>query len=170
MNHLLTIVLSLFFFSNSAQAYFKKGSLLLISVSGNDEPLAIERIKVGDMVLSFDDVYSEIVTKRVERILRVRTYSLVEIEFENGQIIETTKDHLFYVADKWVEAGTLYEGDVVSTNKDSLKISSVSVSRLDEPTIAYDIQVESNHNYFVIGTSICTENERGVLVRDSISR
>lgn len=71
-----------------------------------------------------------------------------------GELIETTPEHPFFVVgSEWVNAGELQTGDtVVSFDGDKGILANgtvISVERIEEPQIMYNLTVEEAHTFFV---------------------
>lgn len=104
----------------------------------------IEDINVGDMVLSHDGEYHEVVkTFEFEKT----TYTFT---FEDGKTIECSFDHKFLVADgddtKWVCAKDLSVNDEILTN-DSKLLKIVQKVESSSPKKVHDICVDETHSY-----------------------
>lgn len=122
---------------------------------------AIETIEIGDKVLATDPETGETSYKEV---LKTYTYvkdTLVYIE-ANGEIIETTKEHPFWVEGQgWTKAKFLNEGDSLrNSDGDSVIIDKVEVVPLPENqyTIVYNLEVADFHTYYVSGDMILVHN------------
>lgn len=72
----------------------------------------IEEIKVGDIVISHDNTHNEVTcTQEYEA-----NEEVVELEFENGSIVQCTLDHKILTKNRgWVEARHLTENDDIVT-------------------------------------------------------
>jgi hypothetical protein len=126
------------------KACFVEGTLILLA-SETLECKAIEDLKVGDKILSFDEESNTLVSKTVEELFRLQADSIVEIQFDNGQLVEVTEDHLFHVDGEWKTAADLQEGNLVSGSLGFLRVKSLLLLLLEEPIQVYDIRVESTH-------------------------
>ncbi len=136
------------------QACFTKGTYVLLSQE-QPECKEIQDIQVGESVLSYDEVSDSFVSKKVEEVFRILTNSLIEIRLDNGQLIEATDDHPFFVGGEWVSAWALKKGDLVKGTTGSLRIESLLRRTFEEPIEVYDIRVDTTHNYFVVGNGQC---------------
>jgi intein/homing endonuclease len=66
-----------------------------------------------------------------------------------GNIIRTTAEHPFYVADKgWTPAGELAAGDKLAT-LDGQYVPVTSVRATEEFTQVYNFRIADHHTYFV---------------------
>jgi len=124
--------------------------------------VAIERVCIGDLVLSRDERTGETSLKRVMRTMVHRTEELVHVRIADD-IITATVDHPFRVAGRgWVAAGELAAGDTLYL-ADGGRASIVSIVReqLASPVDVYNLEVEDFHTYFVASTGIWVHNECG---------
>lgn len=128
---------------------------------------AIETIEVGDKVLATDPETGETAYKEV---LKTYTYvkdTLVYIE-ANGEIIETTKEHPFWVEGQgWTKAKFLNDGDLLRDADDnSILIDNVEIVPLPENqyTIVYNLEVAEFHTYYVSDDMILVHNRCSVQV------
>jgi len=125
---------------------------------------AIETIEVGDKVLATDPETGETAYKEV---LKTYTYvkdTLVYIE-ANGEIIETTKEHPFWVEGQgWTKAKFLNDGDLLRDAKgDSIVIDKIEIASLPENqyTIVYNFEVADYHTYYVSDDLVLVHNDCG---------
>jgi hypothetical protein len=78
---------------------FKAGTLISMA---NGSKKAIETVKAGDLVKSFDEVTGEFKDGRVVRTFQRTANSVLEIHLSNGEVIEVTGEHPFYSGNEWV--------------------------------------------------------------------
>ena len=108
--------------------------------------IAIEYIKVGDVVKSFDVGTSSVVNSKVtETFVHSDRYYMIL----NGTI-KTTSVHPFYSDGKWIEAGDLSIGDKI-LHVDGLEHTIETIELSDEPVTVYNFEVDGTHNYFAEG-------------------
>ena len=108
--------------------------------------IAIEYIKVGDVVKSFDVGTSSVVNSKVtETFVHSDRYYMIL----NGTI-KTTSVHPFYSDGKWIEAGDLSIGDKI-LHVDGLEHTIETIELSDEPVTVYNFEVNGTHNYFAEG-------------------
>lgn len=153
-------------------------------VSTPNGDVSIESIEPGDVVLSFDEESGEVVESKVGRISKASVHNLVKLSFDNGEVLQTTKKHPFFVEGKgWVESEKLLVGDVCS-KLDGTKVSLSSIDVFDGEHIVYNLHdVEPAHTFytneilvhnkcFVAGTQISVEggsvNIEDVKIGDSV--
>jgi len=111
---------------------------------------SIEEVKVGEKVLSFNERTGQIsYTPVLELIQHDGTFQLVKVTLANGEQLETTSGHPFYVPGKgWNVAANLKAGDVLRLhNGVTLVVKTVSTSTYVGRV--YNFAVASNANYFV---------------------
>lgn len=123
---------------------------------------AIETVQVGDEVLSTDPETGETAYKEV---LKTYTYvkdTLVYVDV-NGETIETTKEHPFWVEGQgWTKAKFLEAGDKLrDANGNTFAIDNVEIVPLPENqyTLVYNLEVEDFHTYFVCESSVLVHNK-----------
>ena len=79
----------------------------------NGEQMPISEVKVGDMVLSYDEESGKFVPGKVEDVLvKCPDKEWIRLDFDNDKEIICTSDHLFLTKNRsWVEAKNLTEED-----------------------------------------------------------
>lgn len=93
---------------------FVKGTLVKTEY-GHKE---IEKIEIGERVLSLNTKNNKLEYKVVLNTLRSKTIKTILFEFEDNIIVETTPDHKFFVLNKgFVKAENMCENDIVLNNK-----------------------------------------------------
>ena len=119
----------------------------------------IEKIVIGDYVLSRNEETGENSYKKVIDTLVRSTQEICTIELENGKIKSTT-GHLFMVKDKWWKAALELEiGDVLITSEEKEQVvKSIKVEEKGYPVTTYNLTVEYNHTFFVGEESALTHN------------
>ena len=119
----------------------------------------IENIKAGDYVWSANPEIHEKALKKVNKIFVRETDSIIRLSI-NGEKIETTEEHPFYVEGRgWTEAASLKEGDEVRTADGSAAAVEASESiKLSEPVKMYNFEVEDFHTYYVSEQKVLVHN------------
>lgn len=79
---------------------------------------AIETIRVGDTVRSFDEAAGVFVTRPVTRLYRNPPRALVRVWLSDGRALVCTPGHPFLTPDGWRAAGALTSADIVRTTSD----------------------------------------------------
>ncbi len=129
-------------------------------VAFENEQKRIDEINVGDKVWAYNPETGETELKEVLNVWVKETDKLLHLETSDGEIIDTTTNHPFYVEDKgWVAAGDLEIGDMLYTvDGDTVEVTDIEVEKLDEPIFVYNLDVADFDTYFV--------GEFGILVHN----
>ena len=124
----------------------------------------IEKIVIGDYVLSRNEETGETSYKKVIDTLVRSTQEICTIELENGNIKSTT-GHLFMVKDKWWKAAVeLVAGDVlVTSDGEDQIVKFIKVEEKGYPVTTYNLTVEDNHTFFVGSEKVLTHNTTKLL-------
>ncbi|WP_254476126.1 polymorphic toxin-type HINT domain-containing protein [Brevibacillus sp. HB1.4B] len=119
----------------------------------------IEDIEVGDKVLSKDEATGEIAYKEVLNLFSKQIDTIYKLTVD-GQLIETTFNHPFWVEGKeWVLAKDLEEGDNLQTNSgELLTIQDIEIVSVNEKVTVYNFEVADFHTYFVTDLGIWVHN------------
>ncbi|MCP3928106.1 MAG: hypothetical protein GY705_03285, partial [Bacteroidetes bacterium] len=110
----------------------------------------IEDIQIGDKVLSQAEWNGENSYQEVTDVITgERVYDMVSIGLENGEVIETTSGHPFFVHDLgWRDASLLKVGDVlVVGDQREMKVSSIAIEERVETV--YNLTVANTRTFFV---------------------
>ena len=118
----------------------------------------IEQVKAGDWVLSRDEKTGQTVKRQVEKALSRLVWGTVRLQLSNGQTIETTTEHPFYVQGRgFVPAKDLGIGtSIVTRAGPTLQLAKAPIFRrafLDgkfAQTTVYNFTVHQTHSYFVL--------------------
>jgi hypothetical protein len=109
----------------------------------------IEKVKEGDRVLSRDPKSGKIASKKVESVKVRQVPGTLVLHLSNGERIETTKEHPFYVVGEgFVPAGQLGIGTSIVTRAGP-SVQVTKVERHDASATVYNFTVEGTHTYFV---------------------
>ena len=127
----------------------------------SDGLVCIEEIQVGDSVWAYNPETGETELKEVLNVWVKETDEILHVSTSDGETIDTTTNHPFYVEEKgWVAAGDLDVGDILITADGSkVEITELELENLAEPISVYNLEVADFHTYFV--------GEYGVLVHNS---
>ena len=131
-------------------------------VTTEDGQKPIEKIEVGDKVLSEDETTGEVAVKTVTETYVNETDELIHIGV-NGETISATPTHPFYV-DKlgWTLARSLRAGDVlVLSNGELVTVEWVQHEILESPIKVYNFEVQDFHTYFVGENGVFVHNGCG---------
>ena len=111
----------------------------------------IEDITLGEEVTSYNEVTCVFEQKNVYDIFKNK-YSgeIIEIELENGNIINCTPNHKLLTNKGWIESSNLDITNLIMNCNDIYytKIISININIVDD-IFVYNFSVEDNHNYIV---------------------
>ena len=126
----------------------------------SDGLVCIEEISVGDEVLAYDYETGETELKEVLNVWVKETDEILHVSTSDGETIDTTTNHPFYVEEKgWVAAGDLEIGDILCTvDGNKIEVTDTELEKLAEPISVYNLEIVDFHTYFV--------GEYGVLVHN----
>ena len=94
----------------------------------------------------------------VLRTFRKESDVLIHI-FVNGEEIETTPVHPFWLEDQWVAAKDLEAGDILTlADGTTAPVTYTYGEQLDEPVIVYNFEVSDFHTYYVTDTGVLGHN------------
>ena len=98
--------------------------------------------------------------KEVLNVWVKETDEILHVSTSDGETIDTTTNHPFYVDGKgWVAAGDLEVGDtLVTADGNEVEVTDLELDKFTEPIFVYNLEVEDFHTYFV--------GEYGVLVHN----
>lgn len=130
---------------------------LVVMADGTLKP--IERIEKGDEVLSKDEKSGELVARPVTDKQTKYTEATLVLWFSDGQNIETTDEHPFYVEGKgWQRADELGIGTSIVTRAGP-SVSLTAIERKNKGQVVYNFSVEEHQNYFVRAPESSSEQE-----------
>ena len=120
---------------------------------------AIETIKAGDYVWSENPETHEKALKKVKKIFVREKDSVVRLSI-NGEAIETTNEHPFYVEGHgWTNASDLKVGDKVRLEDGTTgTVEKAKHVALDNPVTVYNFEVEDFHTYYVSEQKVLVHN------------
>ncbi len=126
----------------------------------SDGLVCIEDVQVGDEVWAYNSETGETELKEVLNVWVKETDEILHVSTSDGETIDTTTNHPFYVEEKgWVAAGNLEIGDILCTvDGDKIEVTDTVLEKLAEPITVYNLEVADFHTYFV--------GEYGVLVHN----
>jgi len=171
LGYIAEAIFSAYDFGNSVNGFansqcFVAGTLVLTSEGSKP----IEEIQAGDLVYSTDPETGESEYKEVVRAFRKESDVIIHV-FVNGEEIETTPNHPFWVEDQWVNAKDLREGDVLTlADGTTATITRTYGEQLDEPVIVYNFEVCDFHTYYVTDIGVLVHNANKYAQDDSESR
>ena len=109
----------------------------------------IEDIEVGEAIVTYNENTQELEPGLVGDLQIREVESIIRLTFDNGNVINTTSEHPFYVEGKnWVTANNLVVGDVCKTISNTSSTLS-SIETINETTTVYNLlSVAPNHNFY----------------------
>ena len=124
--------------------------------------IAIESVRIGNLVWSENPETGEKSLKKVVRTFANETKELVHI-FANGEEIITTPEHPFYVINRgWIGAIHLRAGDIlVRLNGENVILEKIQHELLEAPVKVYNFEVEEFHTYYVGDSALLVHNSCG---------
>ena len=117
-------------------------------------PVTIDKIKVGDYVLSRNQKSGKLEYRRVTTLTKPHLDRLLELHIKGERKpLKPTLQHPFWIkrGDKeadWTKAGEMQVGDLVLTTKGKWR-EVTAIVPLEGQQIVYNFEVEENHDYFV---------------------
>jgi len=146
------------YYENVGNVCFKAGT----AVSTEDGNVAIESIKVGDLVWATDPETGETAFKTVVQLFRNETDEWIHVKV-NGDEIICTPEHPFYSPVKgWTSAIDLRAGDIlVMLNGEYVVVEQVQHELLESPETTYNFEVEDYHTYYVGDEPVLVHNRCG---------
>ena len=112
----------------------------------------IEKLKIGDKIISYDVSTKNIVTNAVTKIAISKTNSTIKVVLQNENIVEGTSEHPFYLPNKksYLKMKNLKIGDnFLMKNGKKIAIKNIYSNHCQAPIKVYDISVSPPfHNYF----------------------
>ena len=131
--------------------------------------VAIENIKVGDIVWSTNPDTGETALKEVLETYVNETDELIHVTVDGEEIV-TTPSHPFYVPRQgWTDAIHLKAGDILLTvNGEYVVVEKVQHELLESPIKVYNFEVEDFHTYYV-GDGVLVHNACGSNHGNSLS-
>jgi hypothetical protein len=123
--------------------------------------ITIAEVQIGDQVWSFNEDTGESQWNEVTHLIQGdQEYNLVVLTLENGETIEATEEHPFFVVEKgWVAAEELTQGDVLVTKDGNVGIS--SVEREQRTVVVYNLTVENAHTFYIGRDGVLVHNPIG---------
>ena len=133
---------------------FIAGTLVL----AEDGEKPIEDIEVGDYVYASDPETGESGYKEVLNVF-IRQSNIIIRVFVNGEEIETTPTHPFWVENEWVPADKLKSGDVLTlADGTTCAIDRVYAEFTNKAITVYNFEVADFHSYYVTDTGVLVHN------------
>lgn len=119
----------------------------------------IERLKTGDLVWSRNEATGRTELKPIVRLFQHQSPATLLLTFSNGERIETTKTHPFYVESQgFVPAGELGIGTSIVTRAGPA-VQLVSSQIVSTAQTVFNFEVKDFHTYFVGKSQIWVHNQ-----------
>ncbi len=123
---------------------------------------AIERLRVGDSVLSEDPTAGKVEAEAVQAVIQDPVSPLLAVELGDGSAITTTVTHAFWVdegASKpgWLEAGRLRVGDRLR-EADGTEVVVAGLRRNVGRAVVYTLTVAKDHTFFAGAAQVLVHN------------
>lgn len=84
----------------------------------------------------------------IEDVFRHLVFEYLEIEFSSGEKLEVTKEHPFFVGDRYLPVWQLKESDFVMNDDYSFdQIISIKEIKPESPVWVYNVRIAEFHNY-----------------------
>ena len=118
-------------------------------------------MQVGDKVWAYNCETGETELKEVLTVWVKETDELIHITTSDGETIDTTSNHPFWVEDEgWVAAGDLDVGNELTiADSSKVEITDIEIEKLAEPITVYNLEVADNHTYFVGMCEVLVHND-----------
>jgi RHS repeat-associated protein len=122
----------------------------------------IERIKVGDLVLSKDPKTGRVASKKVTALIRPDPKSVYQLSVRDAsgkvELFDATEDHPWSVDKRgWIETAALRIGDRIDTDSNSdVTVTAISPTSRIEPT--YNLEVADWHTFMVGKNHVVVHN------------
>ena len=117
----------------------------------------IETLGVGDTVTGFDPKTGALVPVQVTDTQYHAEQSLMQLTI-HGEVIQCTRNHLFWTPMLWVEADCLKTGQTVWTANGWAEVEQTTLIRCDVPNTVFNLSVEDPYTYFVGAQRIGVHN------------
>ena len=129
----------------------------------------IETIKAGDYVWSENPETHEKALKKVKKIFVREKDSVVRLSI-NGEAIETTNEHPFYVEGHgWTNASDLKAGDKVRLEDGTAgTVEKAKHVALNSPVTVYNFEVEDFHTYYVSEQKVLVHNTCAATAKNTL--
>jgi hypothetical protein len=124
----------------------------------------IEKIRIGDEVLSRNPKTGKLGYKKVIGLAKPHSDKLLKLRFAGStHSLDATPDHQFFAkpatgeAGVWAPATKLRTGDLILNVKGTwTKVT--AISRVEDERTVYNFEVEENHDYFVGSIGLLVHN------------
>ena len=138
----LTLSTDGIYYYNGVQHFVEDGIVYLITYTN------IEELKVGDLVLAYDDKQGKNIVSRVKDEIVKQTTLLAKVTLSDGTVIEMSQYHPLYTSVGWRSLtnyhgyGTLLVGHMVLTNQGYKEIVNIETWIADVNLTLYNLGLE----------------------------
>jgi hypothetical protein len=120
---------------------------------------AIEDIRVGDIVQSYNERINAFENKRVTQTFVNEADELIRVTLNNGEVISATPNHPFFANNTWIEAQSLKAGDrLLTVNGKHVVVEFIQHEILEAPIKVYNFTVDGNSTYVVGDSGVVVHN------------
>lgn len=120
---------------------------------------AISELRVGDIVLSYDEEADKLEYDTITQVTSNYTDLAIIISAGDDRI-ESTLSHPYLTPRGWIPAGELHEGDRIKTQSGSFAvIDSVEGKSYEQPIKTYTLCVGENHSFLVGNNGLVVHNK-----------
>ena len=127
----------------------------------------IESINKGDYVSSYNFSNEEVELMKVNYAHKEKASNIYQV-ITTVDTFTVTSEHPFYVEErKWVKAKELKTGDVLKSLSD-IKITIIKVKELLEDKEVYNIEVDTNNNFYVGKGKVLVHNSRYIPIIEEL--
>jgi len=139
----------------SRSGCFIAGTPVLLA-DGTTKP--IEAVVIGDVVVSREEGTGNIHPQRVSRTWVHEVQATLLLRLMNGEKVETTKEHRFFVAGQgFIGAGRLTLGaNLNTTGEHAIQVTGMEPK--GRSATVYNLEVENFHTYFVGKDAVWVHN------------
>jgi hypothetical protein len=124
----------------------------------------IEDVVKGESIITYNELDNKNEEGIVGDVSSHEAESIIIITFNDGNIINTTEEHPFYVKEKgWVKASKIEVNDICQDIKgDDIIVSSIT-TEIKLTTVYYLSSVSNNHNYYANGILVHNKSSAPVV-------
>lgn len=139
------------------EAHCFKGSTSVVTDQGEVSFTSLyeSQIKGEELPLAYSSTFDGSISyNKITKVYKNPSKPLIKMTMEDLSTLESTESHVYFTDRGEVLAKDLNTSDKLYTSKDYQTLSPVTILAISEPKepseeFLYDIEVETNHNYFV---------------------
>jgi hypothetical protein len=119
----------------------------------------IEDVKVGDLVISYDDSNGAFSTSVVTKTTSHKPEEMTNYYVIINNCLRITPNHRIFVNGDWVQSGNVKIGDVLLDS--SGKATPVySIEKIYEKVPTYNLEIANTHSFFADGILVHNGNQK----------